>query len=64
MVDDVLASCYASADHGLSHLAMTPFQHFPDIINLIFGEDYGFQVSATIAEQLSTWLLPHGQLWN
>ena len=64
MVDHVLASCYPSADHELSHLTMTPIQHFSEMTNLIFGEDYGYQVSVSLAEHIGTWFLPHGQLWN
>ena len=36
MVDGILASCYASFDHDLAHIAMTPIQWFPEIIEGIF----------------------------
>ena len=41
MVDGVLASCYASFDHDLAHLALTPMQWFPDVLRWVFGEENG-----------------------
>ena len=32
VVEGVLASCYASFDHGLAHFVMTPMQWYPQII--------------------------------
>ena len=32
MVDGVLASCYASADHDLNHLLMIPMQKIPAVM--------------------------------
>ena len=37
MIEGVLASCYASFDHDLSHFAMTLMQWHPEIIKWIFG---------------------------
>ena len=62
MVDGVLASCYPSADHDLAHVGMTPVLWFPQITEWIFGVDNGLQVYSAIAEQLSQWMLPYGQL--
>ena len=31
VVDGVLASCYAFADHDLAHIGITPMRWFPDI---------------------------------
>ena len=42
VVDGILASCYASADHNLAHLGMTPMRWFPDIVDSIFGNDHGY----------------------
>ena len=41
VVDEVLASCYASFDHTLAHFAMAPIHWFPKIIELLVGEDSG-----------------------
>ena len=43
MVDGVLASCYPSVDHYLSHIGMTPIRWFPEIVEWIFGDDNGWQ---------------------
>ena len=40
VVDGILASCYASFDHNLAHLGMTPMRWFPDIVDSIFGEKH------------------------
>ena len=61
VVDGVLASCYASFDHTLSHIGMTPMRWFPEIMELIFGEENGIQGFAEIAECLGKWLLPFQQ---
>ena len=37
VVDGVVASCYASSDHDVAHIAMTPIRWFPKIVNWIFG---------------------------
>ena len=41
MVDGVLASCYASADHDLAHIVMTPIRWFPEMIDWIFEQKNG-----------------------
>ena len=49
VVDGILVSCYASADHNLAHLGMTPMRWFPDIVDYIFGNDH---VYVNIAKDL------------
>ena len=44
VVDGVLASCYAFADHDLAHLAMTPIHLFHDLVETIFGNGNGSPV--------------------
>ena len=51
MIDGVLASCYTSADHDLVHLAMTPIQWYPGIVQWIFGEDDGFSTFAKMTKE-------------
>ena len=61
VVDGVLASCYASFDHTLSHTGMTHMRWFPKIMEFTFGEENGIQGFAQIAEGLDKWLLPFQQ---
>ena len=37
VVDQMLASCYASFDHDLAHLMMMPMQWYPEMLGFIFG---------------------------
>ena len=41
VVNGVLASCYATANHGMAHFAMMPLQWYPEIIKLVFGNYNG-----------------------
>ena len=52
IVDGVLASCYPSVDHDLSHIGMTPICWFPEIIEWIFGDDNGWQNYVKLAEDV------------
>ena len=53
IVDDVLASCYAStADHDLAHFVTAPIRWFPDIIQMIFGEEERISAFIRINEAL------------
>ena len=64
IVDEVLASCYPSSlDHHLVHLSMGPMRWFPDIMQMIFGEDDGISAFVKMNKYLGTWILPYGQLW-
>ena len=64
IVDRVLASCYpSSVDHHLAHMSMGPVKLFPDIMQMIFGEDDGISAFVRINEELGIWMLPFGQLW-
>ena len=61
MVDEVLASCYPSVDHGLAHIGMTPIRWFPEIIEWIFGDNNGSPAFVMIAEELNKLMLPDEQ---
>ena len=63
VVDGVLASCYASTDHDLSNLVMTPIQWYPALIGWIFGEESGLPFYVKIAKS-GRWALPNDQLTN
>ena len=59
MVDGVLASCYASFDHDLAHLVMSPMQWFPTSMEWIFGQDDGIQGFVNIAKMLGRFVTPN-----
>ena len=48
VVDGVLASCYASIDQDLNHIALAPIRWFPAFIEWTFGDDNGFQTYVNI----------------
>ena len=52
VIDGVLASCYASFDHDLSHFATAPIQWFPKMIEWIFGDENGVSNFVQIAKYL------------
>ena len=59
MVEDVLASCYAFADHHLAHIGVTPMRYFPWIAILVLGENYRSPVFVEIAQQLESVIMPN-----
>ena len=60
MVDEILASCYASVDHSLAHFGMTPLRMFLWMVEEIYCDNNGFQGFAAIAEQIKI-LIPYQQ---
>ena len=52
IVDEMLTSSYADIDHDLFHIMGTPMQTFTEVIEWIFGTDFGFPVYAVTAIQL------------
>ena len=56
-VNGVLASCYASTDHDLAHIGMTPLRWFPKMTSWIFGEETEIKMSRSIAKELGKWLI-------
>ena len=64
MVDGIMASCYASANHDLAHFSMMPVKLFPNTINWIFDDKNGFPFPIKIMEEVAKWLLPYGQLFE
>ena len=60
LVDGVLASCYASFDHHLAHIAMTPIRWFPGVMEWIFGWDNGSPAYVNIIKDFGKWIIPHG----
>ena len=56
IVDGILASCYASSDHDLTHFCMTPIRWFPEIQQVIYGFQNGSPGYVKIAKELSRWI--------
>ena len=64
MVNGVLASCYAGCDHELAHLTTKPVQKFAEVMEWIFGNEFGFPLYVGTANQSGVLILPDGQYWN
>ena len=64
MVNGVLASCFASFDHDIAHIGMTPIQWIPEIAEWLFGEEGGILTFVSISKEASRLLLPIEQLWQ
>ena len=65
IVNGVLASSYASFDHDIAHIGMTPIQWIPKIVEWLFGEDNGGLLTfVSISKEATKWILPNGQLWK
>ena len=52
VVDRVLASCYASFHHDLTHFAMTPICWFPGMTEWLFGVEEDFPAYVNILKGL------------
>ena len=64
IVDGVLTSCYASLDHDLIHVLMTPLQWSPELTKWTFGEDNGLHAYVKILAYVAYWLAPHGFVYE
>ena len=64
IVDGVLASCYASFDHDLAHLFMSPMQWFPGILGWIFGEGNHEPGYVTYVKMVGRVLAPPASLFT
>ena len=64
MVEEVLVSCYASADHDMLHFVMTPLRWFPEITEWILGEDNGLQVYVKIVAHVAQLITPLGFVYK
>ena len=63
VIDGILASCYASFDHDLAHIAMTPMKLFPELMEWIFGDNNGMQGYLSIAKTTGRYLMPNEYLY-
>ena len=64
LVDDVLASCYASTHHDLAHIGMTPIRLFPSIIRWIFGKDDGPIVYTKLVGEFGKIVAPFAMVYE
>ena len=62
VVNGVLASCYASFHHDLAHIAMTPMQWYPNVIEWFFGVENGSPGYVDVAKEFGRLMLPIGSL--
>ena len=60
MVDGVLASCYATVDRDIAQILMKPIQWYPDVIELVFGDDNGVSAYVNVANTIGRWFLLQG----
>ena len=56
IVNGGLASCYATVDHDLAHVGVTPIRWYPRMMDLIFGEGGGFSIYVITAEDMAKWM--------
>ena len=61
VVDETLASCYADFTHDLAHFTITPMHKFAEMMEWIFGNEFGFPVYVGTTRQLGKLILPDGQ---
>ena len=47
----------------MAHFATAPMRWFPDIIQMIFGDDKEISAFVKINEELGIWILPDGHRW-
>ena len=52
VVDGILTSCYASVDHDIAHIGMSPLRWFPGIMRWIFGAENERSPFVTMAKDL------------
>ena len=55
MVYGVLASCYASPNHDLCHVAMIPNRWFPAITRWILSEEDNSSVVSMASRWMNVW---------
>ena len=60
VVDGILASCYAVVDHDIAQIAMKPIPWYPDVMELVFGDENGVFAYVSLAQSLGRWVLPYG----
>ena len=64
VVDGVLASCYAIVDHDIAQIVMKPIQWYPDVTELVFGDENGVSAYINVLKIIGRWLLPQGSEIN
>ena len=57
IIDEVLASCYASVPHDLARVGMTPIRLVSDVTDWILDHDEKSSAYITIFQDCMEWLL-------
>ena len=63
VVNRVVSSCYATINHDLAHIGMTPVIWVPDIVQWIFGEEDGLSAFAKTIEYMKKSMVPSGHTY-
>ena len=61
VVDEVLASCYASVQHDFGQIMMIPLRWFPSMTAWIFGEENGASNFVEMTYHFGRWTLTYPQ---
>ena len=64
VVDGVLVSCYGIVEHDLLQIVMKPIQWYPNVLELVLGDENGVSVYVNVAKTVGIWLLPQGSKIN
>ena len=64
VVDEVLASCYASGDHDIVHIILALVRYFPELIMWMFGEENGFSSHIKVIHHFHKWIMPNNHLYE
>ena len=64
MVDEVLASCYASGNHDIVHIVVVLVRYFPELTKWIFGGENGFSTHIKIIQHFHKWVIPNNHLYE
>ena len=62
VVGGILASCYASFNHDVSHFAMKPILRFPGMVEWIIGMDIDAPGYVNVVKQMGRLFLPFSNL--
>ena len=60
MISGILASCYASFNHDLAHIAMVPMQWYPEAAEWSLGVQNGSPGYVDVIKELGRLMLPIG----
>ena len=59
VVEGVFVSCFASVDHDLGLIGMTPIRWFPRLVGLILGEKESTSTFVSLIMAIGEWMEPY-----